>query len=65
VRVVEYEIEDPGRGAAEDRTYRLETTILDPKAAPAAEPGWTLREALGVRGRARRAEDLPKRGTSE
>ncbi|MHB1784495.1 MAG: IS4 family transposase, partial [Acidimicrobiales bacterium] len=37
VRVVEYEIDDPGRPAAEDTTYRLVTTILDPETAPAAE----------------------------
>ncbi len=37
VRVVEYEIDDPGRPSAEDMTYRLVTTILDPEAAPASE----------------------------
>lgn len=37
VRVVEYEIEDPGRPQAEDTTYRLVTTVLDPTRAPAAE----------------------------
>jgi hypothetical protein len=36
VRVVEYEIDDPGR-AANDTRYRLLTTILDPDAAPAEE----------------------------
>lgn len=37
VRVVEYRIDDPGRPQAEDATYRLITTILDPGAAPAAD----------------------------
>ncbi len=37
VRVVEYSIEDPGRPSAEDTTYRLMTTVVDPEAAPAAE----------------------------
>lgn len=37
VRVVEYEIEDPGRPQAEDTTYRLVTTVLDPTRAPAGE----------------------------
>jgi hypothetical protein len=37
VRVVEYVLADPGRPQAEDTTYRLVTTILDPRAAPAAE----------------------------
>ena len=37
VRVVEYEIDDPGWPAAEDTTYHLVTTILDPESAPAAE----------------------------
>ena len=36
VRVIEYTLDDPGRPQAEAR-YRLITTILDPKAAPAAE----------------------------
>jgi hypothetical protein len=36
VRVVEYEIDDPGR-PANDTRYRLLTTILDPDQAPAAE----------------------------
>jgi len=36
VRVVEYEIEDPGRPADEQR-YRLLSTILDPERAPACE----------------------------
>lgn len=36
VRVVEYEIDDPGR-AASDARYRLLTTILDPALAPAHE----------------------------
>jgi len=37
VRVVEYRIDDPGRPQTEDSAYRLVTTILDPKEAPAAE----------------------------
>jgi hypothetical protein len=37
VRVVEYELADPGRPQAEDTTYRLVTTVLDPEAAPAAD----------------------------
>ena len=36
-RVIEYEIDDPGRPAAEDRRYRLLSTILDPDRAPACE----------------------------
>jgi len=36
VRVVEYEIDDPGRPAGEKR-YRLLSTILDPDRAPASE----------------------------
>lgn len=36
VRVVEYEINDPGRPASDTR-YRLLTTILDPDLAPATE----------------------------
>lgn len=36
VRVVEYELDDPGRPANETR-YRLLTTILNPDQAPAAE----------------------------
>jgi hypothetical protein len=36
VRVIEYEIDDPGR-APSDTRYRLLTTILDPDRAPAAE----------------------------
>lgn len=36
VRVIEYEIEDPGRPAGETR-YRLLSTILDPERAPASE----------------------------
>lgn len=36
VRVIEYRLEDPGRPGAEAR-YRLLTTILDPKKAPADE----------------------------
>jgi hypothetical protein len=35
-RVVEYELDDPGR-AANDSRYRLLTTILDPEQAPAQE----------------------------
>ena len=37
VRVVEYELDDPGRPQADDTRYRLLTTILDPLAAPADE----------------------------
>ena len=37
VRVIEYSIADPGRPQAEETTYRLVTTILDPHAAPAEE----------------------------
>jgi hypothetical protein len=36
VRVVEYELDDPGRGSTDTR-YRLITTIADPKRAPADE----------------------------
>lgn len=36
VRVIEYTLDDPGRPQAEPR-YRLLTTILDPRAAPATE----------------------------
>ena len=36
-RVVEYEVDDPGRPQAEDRTYRLVTTILEPERAPATD----------------------------
>lgn len=36
-RMIEYEINDPGRPTAEDRRYRLLSTILDPDRAPAAE----------------------------
>ena len=37
VRVVEYRVEDPGRPQSEDTAYRLITTVVDPKKAPAAE----------------------------
>jgi len=37
VRVIEYSLDDPGRPQAEDTTYRLLTTLLDPAAAPADE----------------------------
>lgn len=37
VRVVEYRLSDPGLKSAEDTTYRLITTILEPSAAPADE----------------------------
>ena len=37
VRVVEYNLEDPGRPQAEGTRYRLLTTILDHERAPAAE----------------------------
>jgi hypothetical protein len=36
-RVIEYEIQDPGRSTTEDQRYRLLCTILDPDRAPAAE----------------------------
>jgi hypothetical protein len=36
-RVIEYQIEDPGRPGAEDQRYRLLSTILDPDRAPASE----------------------------
>jgi Insertion element 4 transposase N-terminal/Transposase DDE domain len=36
-RVIEYEIDDPGRPAAEDQRYRLLSTILDPDRAPACQ----------------------------
>lgn len=37
VRVIEYELDDPGRPQAEDTRYRLVTTLLDPDGAPAVE----------------------------
>jgi hypothetical protein len=37
VRVVEYNLDQPGRPNAEETTYRLISTILDPEAAPADE----------------------------
>ena len=37
VRVIEYELDDPGRPQAEDTRYRLVTTLLDPDDAPAVE----------------------------
>ena len=37
VRVIEYVLDDPGRPGAQDTTYRLVTTLLDPTAAPAGE----------------------------
>jgi hypothetical protein len=37
VRVVEYRLDDPGRPKAKGQVYRLLTTILDPRKAPAAE----------------------------
>ena len=37
VRVVAYEVDDPGRPQAEDRTYRLATTILEPERVPATD----------------------------
>jgi hypothetical protein len=51
VRVVEYELDDPGRPDADGR-YRLLTTILDPERAPAEELAplyaqrWELEGAL-------------------
>src|SRR5947207_9775356 len=52
VRVVEYEIADPGRPQAETTRYRLVTTILDPHEAPAHELAalyaqhWQIESAL-------------------
>ena len=52
VLVVEYEVDDPGRPQAEDRTYRLATTILEPERAPATDLAvlyaerWELETAL-------------------
>ena len=37
IRVVVYEIDDPGRPQAEETTYRLITTILEPSRTPASE----------------------------
>ena len=37
IRVIAYEIDDEGRPQAEETTYRLITTILDPDSAPASE----------------------------
>jgi hypothetical protein len=37
VRVIEYSIDDPGRLQAEDTTYRLISTVVDARAAPAGE----------------------------
>jgi hypothetical protein len=37
VRVIEYRIDDTGRPQSDDTAYRLITTIVDPKKAPAAE----------------------------
>src|SRR5664280_971558 len=37
VRVIEYVLDDPGRPGAQDTTYQLVTTLLDPTAAPAGE----------------------------
>jgi hypothetical protein len=36
-RVIEYEIDDPGRPTTEEQRYRLLSTILDPDRAPASE----------------------------
>jgi Insertion element 4 transposase N-terminal/Transposase DDE domain len=56
VRVVEYRLDDPGRGQrgqATDTVYRLVSSILDPTAAPAAELAalyaqrWEIETALG------------------
>jgi hypothetical protein len=52
VRVIEYTLSDPGRRTSTDR-YRLVTTILDPKLAPAHELAalyterWEVETALG------------------
>ena len=51
VRVVEYSLDDPGGSRAEDTTYRLISTILDPEAAPASELAAPLPATLGVRDR--------------
>jgi Insertion element 4 transposase N-terminal/Transposase DDE domain len=53
VRVVEYRLEDPGRAASEDTTYRLITTILDPHPGPRQATGPVVRRALGIRVRPR------------
>jgi hypothetical protein len=37
VRVVEYQLDDPGRPQADENRYRLLTTVLDPARAPAGE----------------------------
>ncbi len=37
IRVIAYEIDDEGRPQAEETTYRLITTILEPDSAPASE----------------------------
>lgn len=37
VRVVEYTVDDPGRPQANDTSYRLITSLLDPDSYPAAE----------------------------
>ena len=52
MRVIEYTLSDPGRRTSTDR-YRLVTTILDPKLAPAHELAalyterWEVETALG------------------
>jgi hypothetical protein len=49
VRVVEYQLEDPGLPTSEQR-YRLITTILDPDAAPATELAALYRERWELEG---------------
>ena len=53
VRVVEYELDDPGRPKSADTDYRLITTITDPSLAPARELAalyperWEFESTLG------------------
>ena len=53
VRVIEYELDDPGRPQAAETDYRLITTVTDPALAPARELAalyperWELETALG------------------
>ena len=57
IRVVVYEIDDPGRPQAEETTYRLITTILEPSRAPASELAGLHPGRWGHRDPPRRAED--------
>jgi Insertion element 4 transposase N-terminal/Transposase DDE domain len=50
VRVVEYRLDDPGRPKAKGQVYRLLTTILDPRKAPAAELAALYHERWEVEG---------------